>query len=109
MFPCIRQDFSLQDWRSVGRILVKVYKALKYFPLPLSKNFVIVTIFCEHVLSNDELMEGFSLYSIRRYHCFEKAINQESLIKEDWNDVIDILSAVSSRRTFCTNTELKHY
>ena len=27
--PCIRHNFSLQDWQSVGRILVKRYKNWK--------------------------------------------------------------------------------
>ena len=37
----------------------------------------------------------------------KKAIIQESLTEEDRNDVIDILSTLSSRRTFHTNAELK--
>ena len=74
MVPCIRHELSMQYWQSVGRILVKGYNDLKYFPLPLSKSFVIVAFFGEHVLSREEPMKGFfSLYSVRRCHCFEKS------------------------------------
>ena len=58
----IRHNFSLQDWQSVGCILVKGYKDLNYFPLSLSKSFVIVAFFGEHVLPSEELMEGFFRY-----------------------------------------------
>ena len=41
------------------------------------------------------------------HHVLKKVINQESLTKEDRNDVIDILSTLSSRSTFHINAELK--
>ena len=108
MVPCIRHDFSLQDWQSAGRILIKGYKDLSCFPLSLSKSFVIVAFFGEHVLSREELMEDFFRYILfADATVLKKVINQESLTEEDRNDVIDILSTLLSRRTFHTNVELK--
>ena len=81
---------------------------MKYFPLSLSKSFVVVAVFGEHVLSREELMEGFFRYfPFADATVLKIAINQESLTEEDRNDVIDILSTLSSRRTFHTNVELK--
>ena len=78
----------MQDWQCVGRILVKGYTDLKYFPLTLSKSFVILAFFGEK-------------------RKIKKAIDQEILTEEDRNDAIDIISTLSSRRTFHTNAELK--
>ena len=103
MVPCIKHDFSTQDWQSVGRILVKGYKDLKYFPASFCKNFVTVNFFGEHVLSSEELIEDFFRYiPFADANVLKKAINQESLTDEDRNDVTDILSTLSSRRTFHT-------
>ena len=108
MAPCIRHDFSMQDWQSVGRILVKGYKDSMYFSLSLSKSFIIVAFFGEHVLPREKLMEGFFRYiPFADATVLKKTINQKSLTEEDKNDVIDILSTLSSRRTFHANVELK--
>ena len=97
MVPCIRHDFCLQDWQSVGRIMVKRYKELKYFPLPLSKSFVIVAFLGEHGLSGEELMEGFFRYmSFADTTVLKKTINPESFTEEDRNDVIDIILTLPS-------------
>ena len=67
-----------------------------------------MAFFGEHVLSSEELIEGFFRYiPFTDATVLKKAIIQESLTEEDRNDVIDILSTLSSRRTFHTNAELK--
>ena len=67
-----------------------------------------MAFFGGHVLSREELMEGFFRYiPLADATVLKKAINQESLTEEDRNEVIDILSTLSSRRTFHTNVELK--
>ena len=112
MVFCIMQDFSLQDWQSVGRILAKGYKDFpsKSFPLLLCKSFVLVAFFGEHVLSGEELLEVFFRYiPFADAIVLKKAINKESLTEEDRNDVIDILSTLRPDGHFILMQDLNHY
>ena len=59
MVPCIRNDFSLEDWQAVGHILLKGCNGLNYFPISLTKTFVIVAFYGEHMISDSELLESF--------------------------------------------------
>ena len=43
--PCLRHDFQSEEWAAVGRIIAKGYLDLKYFPVMLSKAFVISATF----------------------------------------------------------------
>ena len=105
--PSIRHNFSLQDWQSVGRILVKRYKNLKYFLLSLSKSFVFWSFLLNTCCLQKNWWVFFRYISLDHATVLKKAINQESLTEKGRNDVIDIFSTLSSRRTFHTNAELK--
>ena len=59
--PSIRHDFQGDTWTAVGRIIVKGYEDLGYFPVMLSKAFVI-SIFGEKEVSDDMLLHSFKQY-----------------------------------------------
>jgi len=40
--PCLRHDYQFAEWESVGRILVKGFQQIKYFPHKLCKVVVAV-------------------------------------------------------------------
>ena len=58
----IRHDFQGDTWTAVGRIIVKGYEDLGYFPVMLSKAFVISTMFGEKEVSDDMLLHSFKQY-----------------------------------------------
>jgi hypothetical protein len=43
--PFVRQDHFIENWESIGRILVKGYTSVDYFPLFLSKAFICFCLF----------------------------------------------------------------
>ena len=60
--PSIRHDFQSDNWTAIGRIIVKGYEDLGYFPMMLSKAFVISTMFGEKAVSDDILLHSFKQY-----------------------------------------------
>ena len=43
--PFMRHDHFIKEWEAVGRILVKGYQSVSYFPLFLSKAFICYSLF----------------------------------------------------------------
>lgn len=60
--PFLRHDFQSEQWTAVGRIIVKGYEDLGYFPVMLNKAFVISAIFDEKAVSDDILLQSFNHY-----------------------------------------------
>ena len=48
--PLIRHDHFIKEWEAVGRILVKGYQSVSYFPLFLSKAFICYCLFDAKVI-----------------------------------------------------------
>ena len=59
--PFIRHDHFIKEWEAVGRILVKGYQSVSYFPLFLSKGFICYCLFDAEV-PESILMESFMKY-----------------------------------------------
>ena len=59
--PLVRHDHFIKEWGATGRILVKGYRSVSYFPLFLSKAF---TCYC---LFDVEVPEGIVLESFMKY------------------------------------------
>ena len=75
--PSIRHKFQSDTWTAVGRIIVKVYEILGYFPVMLSKAFVISTMFGEKAVSDDILLHSFKQYLSK---------SEEQVVCEEWDD-----------------------
>ncbi len=109
MIPCIRHDFLSQDWKSVSRILVKGFREVSYFPLRLSKEFVMATIFGESSLSSEVLLKGILQYvSNDDRDVLEAALKKKEIdVMGDDQDIVEILSALSSKRVPNSGADLK--
>ena len=106
MVPCIRHDFSSEEWCSVARIIVKGYKEVEYFPVRLNKAFVAKALFGEEVLSADALLESFLMYiPTEDKSVIEKAMEEEDI--SDIDDVTEILTTLSSKRIPSNGSDLK--
>lgn len=81
--PFLRHDFQSEQWTAVGRIIVKGYEDLGYFPVMLNKAFVISAIFGEKTVSDDILLKSFIQYLAPS----EEQVVREALGRPDaeWN------------------------
>ena len=57
--PVPRHNMSNDNWKSVARVIVYGLKRLNFFPLFISKCFLIYTILGEIAAKDDILLEGF--------------------------------------------------
>lgn len=60
--PCIRHDYQREEWEVIGRILLMGYQTCQYFPLRLSKAFIVHCFFGESFLTREMLMQSFRQY-----------------------------------------------
>ena len=58
----IRHDYQKSEWEAIGRILVYGFKRAGYFPIALSKAFVVSCIFGEECVDTKYLLSSFRLY-----------------------------------------------
>lgn len=60
--PLVVHDYFVEEWASIGLILVKGFLDCGYFPLNLCKAFVVNGLFGDEGLSNKILLESFMKY-----------------------------------------------
>lgn len=104
--PFVRYDHFVQEWKFVGKILVKRFESVSYFPTFLSKSFICYCLFGNQV-PDSIFIDSFSKYlspleeelildvirknelpdnkdelndSLERYQC-RKVVNDENISK----------------------------
>ena len=60
--PVICPKLAIDEWKSVGRILIKGYKDAKVYPMKLAEAFMIAVLFGEDTVTAQNLMESFSFF-----------------------------------------------
>ena len=60
--PAKRHNYQKSEWEANGRILVFGFKRVGYFPVALSKAFVVSCIFGEECIDMKYLLSSFRLY-----------------------------------------------
>ena len=60
--PFLRHNFQADEWKAVGRIIVRGYLDLGYFPVMLSQAFVLCAMLGEKAVPDDTILESFKLY-----------------------------------------------
>ncbi|MGH0155527.1 UNVERIFIED_CONTAM: hypothetical protein FKN15_032501 [Acipenser sinensis] len=90
--PAYIHMWQEEEWKSVGRILVKGYADHKYFPLHLAPAFTVKLIFGEHSFTSDILFGSFLLYLSQSERDLVSAALQGALEEDDSNDVLDLLN-----------------
>lgn len=109
MVPCIRHDFSSEEWKAVARILVKGFKDVGYFPLKLSKAFMIATLFGEQLITPEILFQSFFLYlPVGEQSLLKTCLEKEEIdINGEDEELIDLLQGLSSKRIVNSGSDLK--
>ena len=59
--PFVRHDHFIEEWEAIGRILVKSYTSVKYYPLFLSQAFICYCLFGNQV-PDDLILSSFLKY-----------------------------------------------
>lgn len=96
--PCLRHDFQCQEWGAVGRIIVRGFKDLGFFPYRLSSCVVATALFGEGDVTQDMLLESLKGYVAEdEKQLIQAAINCE-LTEEQQDEWIDLLDRFSVRR-----------
>ena len=54
--PYVRNDLQKPQWESIARVLVYGYLHCKYFPLSLSKLFVMSSLFGEQAIEPEDVL-----------------------------------------------------
>lgn len=84
--PFVRHDHFIKEWEAIGRILVKGFRSVSYFPLFLSKAFMCYCLF------DAEVPEGIVLESFMKYLSpVEEELVTNFLGKADFADENDDL------------------
>ena len=90
--PSLRHDFQIEEWEAVARILVKGFFQAGYFPIKISKIFMIQVMFGEEYVNGELLFQSFLKYlSKDERQVVEDAVaNRISDEKqEEWEDFLD--------------------
>lgn len=104
--PSIRHDFQRKEWEAIARILLKGFQEYQYFPLRLSKTFVVSCLFGESAVSEQMLMESFMQYvSQDERKVIQKCSNGE--LEPDDENLIELLSTFYCKRAVTESTILK--
>ncbi|PFX27866.1 hypothetical protein AWC38_SpisGene7419 [Stylophora pistillata] len=84
--PFVRHDHFIKKWGAIGRILMKGFRSVSYFPLFLSEAFMCYCLF------DAEVPEGIVLESFMKYlSLFEEELVTNFLGKADFADENDDL------------------
>lgn len=90
--PVIRHDFQASEWEAIGRILVKGFHQLNFFPIKLNKAFLIATLFGESEVSQEILLDSFLAYLSKDeralvMHSLGNTLDDEQ--NDEWLDFLD--------------------
>ncbi|KAJ7353883.1 hypothetical protein OS493_031590 [Desmophyllum pertusum] len=95
--PYIRHDFDRNKWEAVGRILVKGYIECQYFPLKISKAFLVACLFGEGSVTRKMLQDSFKHYVSNSEASLIEGCLSDS-IQCDSAEMLEFLSAFDCKR-----------
>lgn len=97
--PVIRHDFKEGEWEAIGRIMVKGYQEVKYFPVLLNKVFIFSTIFDGKDIPYELLLKSFLAYlSKDERDLVQAALNEEDMDEIQNKEFLDFLETFGARR-----------
>lgn len=89
--PSLCPKWQEEEWKSIGRILLKGFQDHGYFPCRLSPAFTVALIFGESEVSDDVLFESLLLYVSQPDRALITAALKEDLSEEERDELIDLL------------------
>lgn len=96
--PCLRHDFKQAEWEAVGRIIVKGFLQLGYFPFKISKCVMTAIIFGEDEVDGDLLLSSFLGYLAKDERDLVKSAMENILDTEQQDEWLDFLERFSCKR-----------
>ncbi|XP_049930770.1 uncharacterized protein LOC126408977 [Epinephelus moara] len=88
--PSLCPKWQEEEWKSIGRILLKGFQDHGYFPCRLSPVFAVALIFGESEVSDDVLFESLLYVSQSDRNLITTAL-KEDLSEEERDELIDLL------------------
>ncbi|KAK7944967.1 hypothetical protein WMY93_000695 [Mugilogobius chulae] len=91
--PALSSKRKEEEWKSIGRILVKGFQDCGYFPCRLAQAFTVALLFGEKNVSPDLLFESFLLYISKEDRDLVNKALQHNFddLDEEKEDLIDFL------------------
>ncbi len=95
--PSIRHDYQKNHWLSIARIMVFGYRQAKYFPIFISKAFIISSLFGEQAVTRECLFDSFKSYiSKDEQEILRKCLDGQIDATDD--DVLEMLGSYKCYR-----------
>jgi hypothetical protein len=95
--PSIRHDYQRNHWLSIARIMVFGYRQAKYFPIFISKAFIISSLFGEQAVTRECLFDSFKSYiSKDEQEILRKCLDGQIDATDD--DVLEMLGSYKCYR-----------
>ncbi|KAK7138439.1 hypothetical protein R3I94_010191 [Phoxinus phoxinus] len=104
--PSLSTKWQEEEWKSVGRIMVKGLKDHGYFPSRLAQAFTAAITFGEHTVSPDILFDSLMLYLSQSERDLLSTALQDDLDGDDEDELLDLMDRMGVR-TVPTQENLK--
>ena len=95
--PFVRHDYFVEEWEAVGRILVKGYMSISYFPTFLSKTFLCYCLFGNQV-PDAIFLDSFTKYLSLVEEELIVDIIRKTQLPDDEDEFTDFLDRFQCRR-----------
>ncbi|XP_051922545.1 uncharacterized protein LOC127601386 [Hippocampus zosterae] len=95
--PILSPKRKEEEWKSVGRILMKGFQDHGYFPCRLVKAFTVALLFGENAVTPDLLFESFLSYISQEERDLVNKALKEDLDDEEQEEMIDFLGRVGAK------------
>lgn len=89
--PTLSPKWQEEEWKSIGRILLKGFQDRGYFPCRLAPAFTVALVFGENEVSNDMLFDSLLLYISQSERDLITMASKENLLDEDRDELLDLL------------------
>ena len=99
--PFVRHDHFVEEWEAVGRILVKGFVSVSYFPTFLSKAFLCYCLFGNQV-PDSMFVDSFTKYLSPVEEEFIVDIMRKNQLPDDEDEFTDFLERFKCRRVVTT-------
>ena len=94
--PFVRHDHFVEEWNAIGRILVKGFESVSYFPLFISKAFLGYCLFGNQI-PDMVFLESFQKYLSKEEEEMIKAVIENNSFPEDKDEFDDFLERFQCR------------
>lgn len=95
--PALNPQWQVEEWKSVGKILVKGLLDHNIFPLNFAPAYVTALLFGEHSISEKTLLDSFLLYLSKSERDLAKVAIERKLSADENEDFLDMLDRLGSK------------